>query len=261
MGKARIGSQFSSEGVAEQFIDQKDICLGGLSLSKQTSNSLDDSTCDSLWRLSRTTRELHKLIEFELSDLTGSVLDVGCGVGVSTKICERRFSSIFAIDILNVFEKKRFEKNIRFLVGDGLNLPFKRESFDVVISLDVLEHVPDDTRFLQESYRVLKKWGPAILLTPNRERLSNRLRQILGRKITYPFVLSRHPTLGNFVHLREYSKRELYSLGELVAFRTVEVKGAIFGLLFKRPLEEVVSVRMPWFLEKWSQYLLMHAIK
>jgi SAM-dependent methyltransferase len=50
--------------------------------------------------------------------------------------------------------------------GDGQLLPFKDNLFDTVISIDVLEHVADPSKFISEIYRVLKPNGKVILSTP-----------------------------------------------------------------------------------------------
>lgn len=53
-------------------------------------------------------------------------------------------------------------KNVRFgnrVIADGCNLPFKDSGFDIVVSVDVLEHIPQDVRkkFLEELKRVCRK--------------------------------------------------------------------------------------------------------
>ncbi len=50
--------------------------------------------------------------------------------------------------------------------ADICKLPFKDEEFDVILCNHVLEHIPDDTKAIQELYRVLQKGGMAILQIP-----------------------------------------------------------------------------------------------
>lgn len=57
--------------------------------------------------------------------------------------------------------------------ADICNLPFENNSFDVILCNHVLEHIPDDTKAMQELYRILKKGGMGILQIPqdlNREK-------------------------------------------------------------------------------------------
>jgi SAM-dependent methyltransferase len=62
------------------------------------------------------------------------------------------------------------------------SLPFEAEQFDVVVSIDVLEHLPDDQPFLQELTRVLKKDGRAVVTVPNGDPglLANRIKWRAG---------------------------------------------------------------------------------
>src|SRR5690606_33214910 len=50
--------------------------------------------------------------------------------------------------------------------ADICNLPFKDEEFDVIFCNHVLEHIPDDTKAMQELYRILKKGGMGIFQIP-----------------------------------------------------------------------------------------------
>ena len=72
----------------------------------------------------------------------------------------RRFLPNDAITILDVDDSN--EEN--YIKGDGRKLPFKKNIFDIVVSTDVLEHIPPDdrTRYLEEQIRVAKQ---AIILS------------------------------------------------------------------------------------------------
>ncbi|OBQ56159.1 methyltransferase domain-containing protein [Tamlana sp. s12] len=57
--------------------------------------------------------------------------------------------------------------------ADICNLPFEDESFDMILCNHVLEHIPNDTKAMQELYRILRKGGMGILQIPqdlNREK-------------------------------------------------------------------------------------------
>lgn len=96
-----------------------------------------------------------------------------------------------------------------FSLADATNLPFGDKSFDAVVSFDVVEHILDDKQFISEAFRVCKKGGYLVLGTPNRLRLSNRLMNLLGKRIVYPYYLG-----PNTIHVREYTKAEFASLCE-----------------------------------------------
>ena len=59
--------------------------------------------------------------------------------------------------------------------ADICNLPFEDNQYDVILCNHVLEHIPDDTKAMQELYRVLKPGGMAILQIP----------QDLNREVTF----------------------------------------------------------------------------
>jgi len=113
-----------------------------------------------------------KLIS-ELKNRYGCILDIGCGWGWGYWHFVVNDNYIVGLDIGNTFVK--FEKelsDIDFIQADGYKIPFNDNTFDVVLLLDVIEHIQDDYDFLWEAKRVLREGGVTISMTPNRERLS-----------------------------------------------------------------------------------------
>lgn len=96
-------------------------------------------------------------------------LDVGCGNGNAlVELIKEGYKNIFGCDISLLFlktAKKRGLKNLFFY--DGNSLPFSSDSFDVVGSFTVLEHVNNPEAFLLEQVRVTKKSGIIIVACPN----------------------------------------------------------------------------------------------
>lgn len=99
------------------------------------------------------------------------VLDLGCGTGLSTSMLGRLAGEVNGVDISPIFiktaEKKRRATNIKFTCADILNLPFPDESYDVVSSFLLIEHIYDIPQALSEMARVAKKGGLIIILSPN----------------------------------------------------------------------------------------------
>jgi ubiquinone/menaquinone biosynthesis C-methylase UbiE len=133
------------------------------------------------------------------------ILELGCGSGDRTKLFYD-YSEVIGIDIKNKIDYSRKNK-FEFLMSDATKLPFKDESFDAVVSFDVIEHIWNDKEFVSEAYRVCKSGGYVILGTPNRVRLSNRLMPLFGKKITYPYCLG-----PDTIHVREYTRSQFTSL-------------------------------------------------
>jgi len=110
--------------------------------------------------------------------LAGSVagldlLEVGCGAGDFTlhlaNLGARVIGTDFSTKAIEIAESKRDSQpsSARYQVADAQALPFHNHAFDLVLSCECLEHVPDPSLALAEMYRVLKPGGRLILTTEN----------------------------------------------------------------------------------------------
>lgn len=99
------------------------------------------------------------------SDYT--VLDLACGNGVSTAHIKGKL--VIGLDLSETQlakAKKKYENNY-FVVGDARKLPFANDSFDLVVGINMLHHVPDPDVVLKECYRILKPGGKVLTVDPN----------------------------------------------------------------------------------------------
>ena len=96
------------------------------------------------------------------------VLDVGCNTGyVSFEIARLTKCSVIGVDISEnmvkaaekIRKKDKLGYLIKFKVADAMNLPFQKETFDVVVSGGSTAFINDKARVIQEYKRVLKQWG------------------------------------------------------------------------------------------------------
>jgi len=96
------------------------------------------------------------------------VLDVGCNTGcVSFEIAHLVKCSVVGVDInknmIKAAEKIRkgdnFGRFVKFKVADTMNLPFRKETFDMVVSGGSTVFINDKIKALQEYKRVIKQWG------------------------------------------------------------------------------------------------------
>jgi ubiquinone/menaquinone biosynthesis C-methylase UbiE len=104
--------------------------------------------------------------------IEGAILDAGCGGGGMPVSLAEEAASVVGIDLRDCFRdagarltRERRTGNLRFAVADGTALPFPDESFDLVLSHAVIEHVADARRYLSECARVLKRGGWMYLST------------------------------------------------------------------------------------------------
>ena len=97
------------------------------------------------------------------------LLDAGCGTGWFSAESVRRGARVTSMDLgkqlLNEVAKKTDSKRI---VGSILDMPFQNNTFDYVISSEVIEHVTNPALALQEMHRVIKPKGILVLTTPNK---------------------------------------------------------------------------------------------
>jgi predicted SAM-dependent methyltransferase len=100
--------------------------------------------------------------------------------------------------------------------ADICNLPFQDNQYDVILCNHVLEHIPDDTKAMQELYRVLKPGGMSILQIP----------QDLTRKTTFTDDTiidqkERAKIFGQYDHVRIYG-RDYFDKLRSIGFKVIE---------------------------------------
>lgn len=107
----------------------------------------------------------------------GTLLDVGCGAGFLTNRMAKEGFQVTGVDLsqesLNVAERYDTTKTAKYIKADACHLPFADDSFDVVTTLDFLEHVPNPADVVKECARVLKPGGVFFYHTFNRNPLSH----------------------------------------------------------------------------------------
>ncbi len=142
--------------------------------------------------------------------VSGNVLEIGTGSGYGIEIIASHTDKFVTIDKYEneiLSNKEIINKNnvefIKMNVPPLKNIP--DNSFDFVISFQVIEHIKKDKKFVEEIYRILKNKGKFIVTTPNKK-----------------MSLTRNPW-----HIREYTVKELESLLQ-INFQSVEKLG-VFG--------------------------------
>jgi SAM-dependent methyltransferase len=96
------------------------------------------------------------------------VLDVGCGVGMYTAAFLRETLHTFGIDVEHERALEAQERAAGVAQAAGEHLPWPDDTFDVVFSHEVLEHVDDDRACVAEMVRVTRSGGRVVVFVPNR---------------------------------------------------------------------------------------------
>jgi len=151
------------------------------------------------------------------------VLDCACGMGYGSNYLKGKASMVIGGDISR--EAIEYAKNLYkqeglfFLQLDATKLPFCDNFFDVIISLETIEHLENYKSFLCECVRVLKRGGTLICSTPNRYRF------------IFPFKKPLWP-----FHVHEFTVKEVRELmGEFfqverLFYQPLSFKDKILGL-------------------------------
>jgi 2-polyprenyl-3-methyl-5-hydroxy-6-metoxy-1,4-benzoquinol methylase len=120
-----------------------------------------------------TRRRVETLVDEFLTDemLQGkSALDVGCGLGFFSERLQQRGARVTACDLgPTLVERTRARVGCTAVVADVMQLSeqFGRESFDLVLSSECIEHTPDPRTALREMAAVVRRGGYLAVSTPN----------------------------------------------------------------------------------------------
>lgn len=115
---------------------------------------------------------VHEMVQWGGLDKLPSgttVLDVGCGIGGSSRILAREYGCAVTGITISLQQVRRAQEltapevNARFQVDDALALSFPDASFDVVWSVEAGPHMPDKAQFARELMRVLKPGGILVV--------------------------------------------------------------------------------------------------
>jgi len=173
------------------------------------------------------------------------ILDIGCGPGIIIEELLSKNAEIYGIDIskemINL-AKKKFP-NVNFSVGDAENIKFPNNTFDVVISMGLIEYLKNDIKAITESIRVLKKDGILILTVPNQKSI-HRIISRFGKRL-----LNKKTKLDH----KEYSMRFIKKIAKFNNSVVEDYSYYNFRIFPIDILFKNLSVKISRFLEKFEK--------
>jgi SAM-dependent methyltransferase len=100
--------------------------------------------------------------------INGSVLENGCGVGLYLTHLAPQAHHLVGLEYDFEQASEARQRSEQIVQGAGEQLPFPDNTFDLILSHEVIEHVQDDRLAVRESIRALKPGGRFVLFCPNR---------------------------------------------------------------------------------------------
>lgn len=170
-------------------------------------NNCDDAPGDRAAAVSRESAPAHtheEVFRLVSSAAAGSrILDIPAGSGAFTKRLQAAGYDVVASDIV---AHPAVPSSLFRQADMNLPLPFADASFDVVVSIEGLEHIQRPFDFVRECRRVLRPDGFLVLSTPNISSLRSRWRWFLTgfhNKCKYPLDET-HPQPRHHINMRSY---------------------------------------------------------
>jgi ubiquinone/menaquinone biosynthesis C-methylase UbiE len=156
--------------------------------------------------LVRKVRSYHPHIE--------RIADVGCGIGLLTYALANAFddrTEIISGDISDYAitqtkDRLKAFSNVAVKAINAEEIALPDASTDLIMSMDVVEHLPRPERFVSEAYRVLDSGGLLVFSTPNPGSLGGRLKAkaIAGEQDIHTWFALRDPTHVNVRQIGEW---------------------------------------------------------
>jgi 2-polyprenyl-3-methyl-5-hydroxy-6-metoxy-1,4-benzoquinol methylase len=139
-----------------------------------------------------------RAIEQTLAQLPyAKVLVIGCGQGDELELLKNAHVIAFDFSMSAVIHARTLVEQNHYLQSDAMHLPFSSGSFDLVISSEVIEHILEPTKMMQEIARVLVPGGHLLITTPNWQSFFGMARW-LGEKILRRPVTSDDQPVDNW---------------------------------------------------------------
>ncbi|HVQ32077.1 MAG TPA: glycosyltransferase [Vicinamibacteria bacterium] len=243
-GRQALGERFDGEVLAERFESAYLAALG-----QRGSEPPPRGDAEAVYFASQVSRSEAKVSRQYARILSragldgrlasgGLALDLGCGAGPGLRFFAQRGLGAVGLDRSRyaLEQARRLAAPRGLLEGDlGRGLPFREESFDLVLASEVIEHLHDGPAFLRECRRILRPGGVLLLTTPNLWDVRRFLFPLLGR------IWSGY---ADPTHVNLYTPRRLHREMESAGLRP-RVRTGMKPLLWLPPYRRGLSVPYP----------------
>ena len=185
---------------------------------------------DSIMNMYDTNRRIEVIFDDFLGNENlkdKSLLDAGCGTGLFTKKAIERGAKVTSIDIAPKLVELTKNKNptAEAIEASLLNLPFDDNTFDYVISSDVIEHTTNPYEATKELIRVLKPNGKICITVPNRTFW------FFSVKIANFFKIRDYQGFENWVHFNEFRRFLIQNNIQIDSYKGIHLFPFVFSFL------------------------------
>jgi 2-polyprenyl-3-methyl-5-hydroxy-6-metoxy-1,4-benzoquinol methylase len=154
----------------------------------------------------------------------GSVLDIGCGNGAMLaeirKLGPRVLCGVESSETAVLLARSQgFDVRLADATTE-LDTLFEEHSFDLIISVEVIEHVYNPRSLLRHAYTLLRPKGRLLLTTPYHGYLKNLLIAALGKSDAH------YNPLWDCGHIKFWSRKTLSTALEETGYRDIQFSGA-----------------------------------
>jgi len=180
----------------------------------------------------------------EMIDQNKEILDAACGPGSLFYIMKKPMKKYIGMDLAESqvkYAKKIFPK-ASYVVGDIYKIPFKEKSFDYIVMLELIEHLPENEEVFKQTRKLLKSDGKLIISTPNYRSLWPILEKIWN--LVSPIDYEEQ-------HINRYNIDRLVSELKYAGYKKIKVKTR----LFISPFFAIISTTLALQIFKIEKYI------
>ncbi|MBS3055593.1 MAG: methyltransferase domain-containing protein [Candidatus Aenigmarchaeota archaeon] len=177
-----------------------------------------------LHRYQKERRYMHAIEMAQINE-TDTILEVGCAIGYQIPLivgkCKKYVGIDFSESAIKLNRKRNKSPKVKVLCMDARKIKFKKNLFDVVLLIDVIEDLYDQEKVLSQIKKVLKPGGRLVVSAPNEKSLYGLAKNIWNK----PKWFDR--SIVPPIH-RWYDKNLLIEILSKHGFIVTDVRGSFF---------------------------------
>jgi SAM-dependent methyltransferase len=166
---------------------------------------------------------LSRLLEHYRPEGAGLALDLGCGTGSNRETLLDFSEWVIGVDLgWGALQLNRPLDSASLCQADAMNLPFIDRCFDLVVALDLLEHLPDENLGVREMWRILKPGGYLVIFVPAFEWLWSKMDEVARHIRRYDAGQLRRMLINHGFLIQRVTYGNMLLFPFMVAYRSIQ---------------------------------------